>query len=291
MTTAVYSSSAQGAVARILPDILRHRGLLRDLISKDLRARYRNAMAGFLWAVLQPLLFTLILAFVFTVVFQVGGRGGIRQSALEILSKLIFWQFFATALAAAANALIDNRDLVKKVQFPRELIPLAAIANALVNLAIGFGVLLVVQTVMTGPPPPIAFLVLPFILLIELALVCGLGLLVAAANVHFRDTAYLLEILLTFGFYASPVLYPMAWVGPRFAEIPAIRDAGLGAWLETIYALNPMAGLLTACSDLILDGRLPALALIASPILWAGAALLIGGCVFRRLSPLFADHL
>jgi lipopolysaccharide transport system permease protein len=281
MVDVTYDSRDQGRVARLLPDLRRHRGLLIDLVSKELRARYRNAMIGFAWAVLHPLLLTLVLAFVFTVVFQAGGRGGVAHSALDILSKLVFWQFFSSALMRAATSIEDNRGLVGKVCFPRETVPLAAVLNCGVNLVIGLATFLVVHVFLRGMPPAGALLALP-VAMVLIALACGLALLLAALSVFYQDVAYLLEVALTFGFYASPVLYP--------AEAVAGRLGPDSLWLK-LYMLNPMTPLLTALRDALMEGRVADPLSLAWPALCALAALAGGAVLFRRWSPVFADHL
>ena len=279
MNHLVYSSADQGRVGRIVPDLLRYRGLLRDLVSKELRARYRNAMIGFLWAVLHPLLMTLILTFVFSVVVRFEHDG--RPAALYILSGLIFWQFLAAGIGEATRSLIDSQELVKKVHFPRETIPLAAILNCLVNLAIGLAVYVAVFLVLAREIPwGLAYI--PLVFAIQFVLVIGVSLLTASANVYYHDVIYLTEVVLTFGFYASPILYPLEMVQQRL---------GIDSLAYRIYTLNPMVGLLTGYREALLDGQFPGLMPLLWPVACAGFFLIVGVVVFRRCSPVFADHL
>ena len=179
MSSVVYSNVEGRGFGRELRTLVRSRGLLWDLVSKDLRARYRNAVMGFVWAVLQPLLMMLILYFVFGKIFA--GRiasisGQTHPYELMLLTGLIFWQFFASALGRATTSLIDNADLIKKVYFPREIIPIASMGNSVVNLAIGFVVLMTMYCWMEGPPG-IGLLWVGVIFAIQCVLLVGLSLL------------------------------------------------------------------------------------------------------------------
>ncbi len=286
MRAVVYSNLNQRKVWRVIPDLVRARQLLRDLVWKDLRARYRYAVMGFLWAVIEPLLFVLILAFVFSFVFRDRAQmatpeGAARPFVVMMLCGLVFWQYFTASLNAATVSLVDGRNLVKKVHFPREVIPVAACCVPLVNLGIGFLLLLVLHLVFGGGISP-ALLALPVVFGVQFALTVGLALLLSCGHVIFRDVGNMVAVGLMFGFYASPVFYPLELVrGMR----------GAPAWLVTLYQANPMAGLLTAYRDILFDGRLPGAALLAWPCLCAAGALLIGVWAFRRSAPTLADHL
>ena len=154
MGRVVYSSDRQRQVWRVFPDLVRARELLRDLVWKDLRARYRYAVMGFMWAVIEPLMFMLILAFVFSFVFadraSMAGGGTGRPFPVMLLCGLIFWQYFTASLTSSTLSLVDGRNLVKKVHFTREAIPIAACCVPLVNLGIGFLLLLVLHLVTGG---------------------------------------------------------------------------------------------------------------------------------------------
>jgi ABC-type polysaccharide/polyol phosphate export permease len=286
VTQAVYTSTSQQAIGRVLPDIIRNRGLLWDLIWKDLRARYRNAVMGFVWAVLQPLLMMLVLYFVFGVVFAerlaVGdGAANEPPRPVPLLCGLIFWQFFAACMSRTTVSLIENAELIKKVYFPREIIPLAAMGNCLVNLAIGFAVLIVLHLALGGAVG-FGLLGVGLIFAIEAAFIVGLALLCSSLNVYYRDVGYGVEVLLTFGFYATPVFYSLSLVREK--------AAGHSLLLKS-YMLNPLVQTLTAFRQSFLENRMPDLAMLAWPFACAFLSLLLGIIVFRRLAPTIADRL
>jgi ABC-type polysaccharide/polyol phosphate export permease len=281
MTQAFYAHDQQGRVLRMVPDVIRSRGLLYDLFWKDLRAKYRRAVIGLLWAVLQPVLMMLILTFVFGYLLRdlMGGRiGGAEHSyAVFLLAGLVPWQFLVVGLTGATNSIVANQDLIKKVYFPRETVPLAAILYSVLNFAIGFVTFLVVFSVLEGPGSLGAGVVFaPVVFAVQLALITGLGLICSALNVLYRDVAYMVEVALAFGFYATPIIY----------DLP--RD--LPPWLYRVYMLNPMAHLVEAYRQALLMNRFPDPAHLLWPLAAAAVALVLGAWVFRRTAPTFADH-
>lgn len=285
MHDTLYNSQAQHRLRAVPHDLVRSRELLRDLVWKDVRVRYRYAAVGFLWAVLQPVALMVVLTFVFSFVLRdkaaLAGDAGRAPFAVMLLCGLIFWQCFSEGVNAATQSIIDNQQLVKKVRFPREIVPLAAIGYPIINLGIGLVVLLALHLIMGGALHATLLLV-PFVFALQCAIMAGLGLLLAAGNVHFRDIGYITNVALLFGFYASPVFYPMSLV---------TSSAALPAWAKTLYAVNPMAGLLSSYRALILEGQLPHATALLWPATLAVLLLVLGAAVFRRLSPTLSDRL
>ncbi len=284
MASVVYSNVEGQGIVQALRDVVRNRGLLWDLVSKDLRARYRNAVMGFVWAVLQPLLMMLVLYFVFGVFFNqrdANAAVGAPHYAVELLCGLIFWQFFAACLSRATTSLIENADLIKKVYFPREVVPIASMGNSVVNLAIGFAVLLVLQ-IWLGGSLGIGVLWVAVIFAIQCMLQVGLALLCSSLNVHFRDVGYTVEVGLMMGFYATPIFYPLSKVQESVPDHPL---------LVSLYMLNPLVGIITSYRTAFLENTFPALSIIGWPVVCAVATLVLGVVVFRRAAPTIADHL
>jgi len=280
----IYDSLAPDTPARVFRELVRARELLLDLVWKDLRARYRYAVMGFLWAVLEPLLFMALLAVVFS--FILGDRAaltgaGTRPYAVQLLCGLIFWQYFSGAVSAATHSLVDARHLVKKVRFPREVIPLAACLVPLVNLAIGL-VLLGVTHLLFGGKLTVGYLIIPLLFSLELVLTLGLALWFCCGHALFRDVGNMVSVGLMFGFYASPVIYP--------ADLVA-KAQGLPGWLAGLYWLNPMAGLLTAYRELLFVGSLSDIRMLAWPAVCAVLAFITGLAVFRKTAGTIADSL
>ncbi|MDQ1255579.1 MAG: Transport permease protein [Candidatus Hydrogenedentes bacterium] len=285
MSQVIYRDTDQRRVSRVFRDLVQARELLVDLAWKDLRVRYRYAVMGFLWAVLEPVALMLILTFVFTLVFKakttVLGGNVDRPFAVLLLCGLVPWQFLATSLSVGTRSLIDSQNLVNKVNFPREVIPLAAVGTGLVNLVIGFAVLLVLHVALGGAIG-LSVVWFPVVFGIQLVLVVGLVLLLSCGNVFFRDIGYMVGVGIVFGFYATPIFYTLDLVNKMDKTHP---------WLVRLYYLNPMAELIEAYRQILFECRFPDIALLVWPCVVALACLVVGVVVFRRNSALFSDHL
>ena len=290
MSSAIYTSTQQRSFGRILPDLIANRGLLRDIVWKDLRARYRNAMMGFLWAVLQPVLMMLILTFVFKYLLgeRLSAKGLPSESTTPefLLCGIVAWQFLSSSISVGANSLIDSGELVKKVYFPREIIPIASVIHFLVNLLIGFVTLLAVLCALRGVSAlGVGLLYIPFLFAIQFTMVIGLALLLSALNVYYRDVGYMIEVVLAFGFYATPIFY-----SPSMVE-QSMSAHRWGDVAYQLYMLNPMANLITAYREALLDNHFAEPLLWIRPLVFACVAVLAGAYVFRRNAPTFADYL
>lgn len=281
--------NTRNSALRSLPrDLIQSRELLLDLVRKDLRVRYRYAAAGFLWAALEPLAYMAVLTFVFQwVIAPKAGASLFGEGvpyAVGLLCGLVFWQFSAHALSAATNSIIDHQNLVKKVNFTREIVPIAAFGYPCLALMIGFAMLLVLHCAFGGRLGA-GLCWLPLAFALQAAITLGLALLAAAGNVRYRDVGYLVNVALVLGFYASPVFYDLDWVLAA-AEAGRIPHA-----LTLLYLANPMTELLEAIRQCILEGRRPDAWLLAWPALCAALALPVGAYVFRRSAPAFSDFL
>ncbi|MBI5095881.1 MAG: ABC transporter permease [Candidatus Hydrogenedentes bacterium] len=212
---------------------------------------------------------------------RIGGNGSEHPFAVYLLCGLVFWQFFAACLSRSTVSLLENHDLVKKANFPREVVPLASLGNCAVNCAIGFGVFVVVRFWFEGGFGW-GLLWLPVIFAIQCALSVGLALLCSFLNVHYRDVGYIVDVALTFGFYATPIFYSFDVVQQKAAAYPA---------LFKLYMLNPMVGIITAYRQALLDNHAPSMEYLLYPLAFAVLALAAGVYVFRRNAALLADHL
>jgi ABC-type polysaccharide/polyol phosphate export permease len=286
MSQAFYTDAQQGRILRVLPDLIGARQLLLDLVWKDIRVRYRYATMGFLWAVLEPLIMMAVLTLVFSQFLRMGeieelGVTAPRHYAAFVLSGLIPWQFFSAGLAASTRSLIENRDLVKKAHFPREVIPFSAIGVALVNFLIGTIFLLGIFTVLMGRFPASGLVWVPLIFAIQFALLMGLGLLLSSVNAYFRDVAYMVDAALLFGFYATPILYWHSMIEGRLAP-----------WAYSLYMFNPMAGIVTAYRLCLFGAEGQSVApTLVGPAIVAALAVVAGVVVFRKNTPVLADNL
>lgn len=193
-----------------LRQLFRYRALVAGLVTRELRARYRGSVLGFFWSFVNPLLSLLIYTFVFTVVMP-----GIRPRAYEPYALFMFcgilpWTWFSSSLLEASNVLISGGNLIRKVLFPAEVLPLVTVFSGLVHFALGLPILVAFLLYYRMPVEPVDLAWFPLIVLIQLVLTTGLALLVSALTVHFRDVRDLLQHLLTLWFFATPIIYPLS---------------------------------------------------------------------------------
>ncbi len=198
--------SARRSVWARVREIWRYRELLMSLIRKELKVKYKGSALGFAWSMLNPA-FTLT---IYYVVFQLILKNGIPRFAIYLLSGLLVWNLFSGALSGAAGSVVGNSTILKKVSFPREILPLASVGAAVFNFFLQSIVMaLALIAFQHAPSPKHLLLVVPAVVVLVL-LASALGIFFAAVNVRFRDTQHLLELILQAWFWATPIIY---WVG------------------------------------------------------------------------------
>lgn len=290
MSKIYYTETHQAQYRRIIPDLIRSRETLVNLVLRELRVRYRFAVMGFLWVILEPLMLCLVLTFVFSFVFEIKSfdesMEGPRSFAALMLCALIPWQFFSDALRSSTGSLVEQSDLVGKVYFPREVVPLSTVGVATVNFFMGFVVLLLFLVVF-GIMPTSSIVWVPVIFAIQFVLVCGSALFLSCAYVHFRDVRYMVHVALMFGFYATPIFY-----SPQFVQQALERRLPDALqWLYYLYFINPLVGIVTAYREALVYHNPPSLAILWWPALVAVTLLVVGAMLFRRRAGSFADYI
>jgi len=216
--------------------LLRYRALISALVVRELKARYRGSVLGFLWSLVNPLLLLLIYNFVFTTMMP-GARGeGLEPYALFLFCGLLPWTWFSASLLESANVLIAGGNLIRKVMFPAEVLPIVTVLAGLVHYGLGL-LVLAAFFVYYGHPIALTNIVwLPVVVAIQLLLTLGLSLLIAALTVHFRDLRDLLQNFLTRWFYGTPIIYPLS------------RAPESARWL---FNLNPFTHLAVSYQDVL----------------------------------------
>jgi len=276
--------AAQLPVLRIAPpsrwwvlpfgELWAYRELLYFLVWRDIKVRYKQTAIGAAWAVLQPLL-TMAVFWLFLGKLAKLPSNGLPYPVFYF-SGLVPWTYFAYSLNYATNTVVSNQFLLTKVYFPRLVLPFSAVLSGLVDFAIGF-VLLIFILLGYHIVPGISVLWLPALLFLAICTALGVGLWLSALNALYRDVRYVIQFVVQFWMFASPVMYPSTLVSERYPRL---------AWL---YGLNPMAGVIDGFRWALTGrGQAPGLLLLVSALMVA--VVLIGGLMFfRRMEGTMAD--
>jgi len=261
-----------GGARALLDEQIEYRDLLVQMTRRDLLIRYKQTAMGFGWAICVPLVNTIVFSLLFTRVAAIDTG---MPYPIYVYSGMVAWNFFASSLRFAVTSLTSNANLVSKVYFPREILPFSAILVALVDAAVAALLLLAMLVYWGITPDWHIVLVLPLVA-IQVALTAGAALLLAMANLYFRDVKYVLDILLSVGMFAASVVYPIGAVGGR---------------LGRALALNPLSILLDAYRAVIVARVVPDAAPLALAALAAAALLAVGWATFHRAELQFAEHI
>ena len=261
-----------GTLRDMLREQVEYRELLASVTRRDLIVRYKQTLMGFGWALLMPLLNMAIFTVIFTRVVPLHTD---VPYPVYAYAGLLPWSLFATSLRFAAISLTGNANLVTKVYFPREILPFSAILVALVDFAVASSVLALLMLYYRIPLAPTA-LFLPVILVVQLAFTAGVALVLAMANLFYRDVKYVFDVLLTVWMLATSVVYPVERVGGQ-----------VGALLR----LNPMTPIIEAYRLVLLRGELPPPQPFAWAALVAAVTLVAGWVLFHRAEFRFAESI
>ena len=263
----------------VYTDLLRYRDLFGNLFRRDFQARYKGSALGIVWSLANPLLLMAIYVLVFSLLWRVTDE--IPHYPLYLLAGLAPWLFFATSLGAAARSLLDNANLIRKTRFPRQLVPLSAVATQLVTFGVMLAVLLVLNVVLIPEVRDTALLAIP-LAAVFVCFVGGAAVAVASANALFRDVEHLVGSLLLPWFFLTPVLY-------SFDQIPAFdRHSTL---VSILRWGNPVTPPIEAIRAPLWEGTLPAAGDVIYLCVAAVLALALGAWVFTRADDRIAVEL
>jgi lipopolysaccharide transport system permease protein len=195
-----------------LSNLFRYRGLIQSLVARELKARYRGSVLGFFWSFVNPLLLLLIYSFVFTTVMP-NETKGVQPFALFMFCGILPWTWFSSSLIEASGSLIAGGNLIKKVLFPAEVLPIVSVLANMVNFFLGLPILILFLVIYRHQPNPWNLIWFPVAVIIQLVFTTALALMVSALAVHFRDIRDILSNILTLWFFATPIIYP--WFQPN----------------------------------------------------------------------------
>lgn len=250
--------------------LYRYRWLLYELVVRDLVLRYRGSVLGFVWTILNPLLFMVI----YTLVFSVYLRIGIAHYAVFLIAGLVPWQWFASSVQAGTSSIVDGRMFVGKTVFAPIILVLVPVLSNLVNLLFSLPILVAIVLIFRVPLGW-SLLALPLLLAIQFLLTSGIAMFLATLNVFFRDLQQLIAVVLLLLFYLTPIIYSLSSVPEGF------RPYVLG---------NPLAALIVSYQDIFYENSFPSWKHLLYALLASAALFYAGRAVFERYKDSFADY-
>ncbi len=255
-----------------IKEIFSYREMINAFIRRDLRGRYKGSVLGFLWTFINPLLQLCVYSVVFSVILRVDRP----KYYLFLFVALIPWIFFSSSVQGGSSCIIAYKDMVKKIYFPREVLPIATVTTNFVNMLFCFMVILGVVIFSRTPLNPLALLCLIPVFLVEYILALGMAFLVSAVTVYLRDMEHILGIVLMAWQYLTPVLYDYEMVPEQF---------------RIIFSLNPMTPVISAYRDILYYSKVPNLLTLISALVMGIVVLIIGWFTFTKLKRRFAEEL
>lgn len=277
--------SLMGFIESLWPQMIhlwQYRELIYNLVVRDLKVRYKGSILGVLWSLMNPILMMIVFTIVFTVMTPMAS---VDKFPVFLLCGLLPWNFFSASVMGATTSIVGSGGLIKKVYFPREILPLSMILANLVHFLIAM-VVLFVMIFLYQIPLTIWIFYLPFMILIQIIFTLGISLFLATINVFYRDTQQIMDVLMLAWFFLTPIFYPLD-ILPKNYELWGID---LDVW-RLLYILNPMASLIANYRIVLYHGAPPALDFLARTTLTALLVLFIGWYVFNRFSWRFAEDL
>lgn len=257
---------------KTIKELYTYRQMIFSLVKRDLRGRYKGSVLGFLWTFLNPL-FQLI---VYTLVFSVIMKTGIEKYYLFLFVGLVPWLFFSTCLTVGASCIIMQQDMVKKIYFPREVLPIAFVTSQFVNMLLTFVIIFIVIIISGVGINFRALLYLPLIMIIEYIMALGITMLTSAFTVFFRDLEYILGIIGMAWMYLTPIIYSQDFVPKE---------------IMPIFNLNPMTPITIAYRDILYYKHIPKLSTLLQASLFGIGILIVGFFSFKKLKKQFAEEL
>ncbi len=263
-----------------IKELWQFRELLYNLIRRDLKVRYKNSILGIIWSWLNPLLMMLIFTFVFGVLWP---REEMKNYHIFFLSALLPWNFFSAAVLGGIPSIVGNGHLIKKVYFPRAILPISVVISNMINFLIALPVFFALAIASNHRITAWALL-LPIPILVEAIFAIGILLVLSTLEVFYRDTHMVMDVGMQAWFYLTPIIYPISQLPPvTFLGITFQTDV----WLRR---LNPMASIINSYQDLLYWGRPTALDFMARTTVTAVIVLIFGYWFFERYSGRFGEE-
>ncbi|MCR4930511.1 MAG: ABC transporter permease [Lachnospiraceae bacterium] len=255
-----------------IKEIYEYRTMIASLVKRDLKGRYKGSVLGFLWTFINPLFQLLIYTFVFSIIM----RSGIKDYYMFLFVALIPWIFFSTSLAGGATSITGQKNMVQKIYFPREVLPISFVISQFVNMLLSFIVIFAVMLIMRYTFNPLALLCLIPVMITEFILALGFTFILSAVTVYFQDMQFIMGIITMAWQFLSPVMYSADRVPEKF---------------RTLYMLNPMAPIIVAYRDILYYAKVPELSTLLMALAMGIILFLIGWFSFDRMQRHFAEEM
>lgn len=257
---------------KVIKELWDYREMIISLVRRDLKSRYKGSALGILWMFADPLLQIIVYSLVFSTIM----KSGIDKFYLFLCVALIPWIFFSTCLSAGTGVILGQQDMVKKIHFPREVLPISFTTSYFVNMVISFIVIFVI-VIFSGIGFNLrAMFFLPLVMISEYMLALGITLVSSSLTVYFRDLKHIFDVIALAWMYLTPILYPLEWIPEKF---------------RFLFKLNPMAPIITAYRDILYYKKMPEFSLLLQAMVISFLMMVIGFIVFGKLQRHFAEEL
>jgi len=262
--------------------LVEHRDLIKNLVIRDLKVRYKNSLLGFAWSLLNPLGMMIIFTVVFTVMLP---YSDVEKFPVFVLCALLPWNWFSASVTGSTGSIVGNAALVKKVYFPREVLPITVVLSNLVNfllaLIVLFGMMGIFRVGLTRWA-----LLLPLVMLVQMIFTVGVALFLSTLNVFYRDTQVIMEVVMLAWFFLTPVFYPVSILPQSYTLFGLSLDVQ-----RLVYILNPMASIIASYRVILYAGAPPALDFLTRTAITSVVILVLGYWFFARYSGRLAEEL
>ena len=257
---------------RLIKDLYAYREMIASLVRRDLRGRYKGSVLGFAWTFLNPI-FQLA---IYTMVFSVILRSGIEDYYLHLFVALVPWIFFSSCISAGAGCIRSQGDMIKKIYFPREVIPLSFVTSQFINMLLSM-IIVFAAVLIGGKPMNIqAYLCLPLIMIVEYVMALGVTFLVSAISVFYKDVEYFMGIIAMAWQFMTPIMYGIEVVPQSYLPL---------------LSLNPMTFVIVSYREILYYGRVPEVKTLMGAVIFGVLILFLGIKVFGKMQRHFAEEL
>lgn len=255
-----------------IKDIYAYKDMIYSLVRRELRGRYKGSVLGFLWTYINPLCQIIVYSAVFSVIFRVQ----IEKFYLYLTIGMMPWVFFNTSVQGGSTCIRAQSDMVKKIYFPREVIPISYVTSAFVNMLLSFIIVFLVVFAAGWGFNPFALLYLPLIMAIEYLLALGIAFIVSSVTVYFRDLEQIISVLMMAWIYLTPIMYDVEFIPEQ---------------LRTLFFLNPMTPIVVVYHDILYYRTIPEVSCLVQAGLVSLVFFVVGLLLFWRLDRGFAEEL